>query len=58
MRTFDPQGVVLLNASGTRCDLYRTILLCYYAESKEMNYESMNLKEIVHNSNHIEWMDL
>ena len=28
----------------TRCDLYHTILLYYYAETKKMIYESVNLK--------------
>ena len=32
----------------TRCDLYHRILLCYYAESKEMIYESVNLKGVVY----------
>ena len=32
----------------TRCDLYLGILLCYYAEAKEMTYESMNLKGVVY----------
>ena len=32
----------------TRCDLYHMILLYCYAETKEMIYESLNLKEGVY----------
>ena len=32
----------------TWCDLYHTILLYHYAETKEMIYESVNLKRAVH----------
>ena len=32
----------------TRCDVYHTILLYYYAETKEMIYESVNLKGVVY----------
>ena len=35
----------------TRCDLYHTILLYYYAETKEMiNNESVNLKGAVYHN--------
>ena len=33
----------------TRCDLYYTILLYFYAEIREMIYKSVNLKEVVYN---------
>ena len=32
----------------TRCDLYHRILLYYYPETKEMIYESVNLKGVVY----------
>ena len=32
----------------TPCDLYHTILLYYYAETKEMSYESVNWKGVVY----------
>ena len=32
----------------TRCDLDHTILLYYYAKTKEMIYESLNLKRVVY----------
>ena len=49
-------GLVALNLSPircyqclfTRCDLYHSILLCYYAETKEMSYDSVNLMGVVY----------
>ena len=32
----------------TRCDLYHRTLLYYYAETKEIIYESVNLKEFMY----------
>ena len=33
----------------TRCNLCHTIRLYYYFETKEMIYESVNMKEVVYN---------
>ena len=43
--------VVLRSIQGryTQCDLYSTILLYYYAETKELIYKSVNLKGVVYN---------
>ena len=35
----------------TRCDFCHTILLYYYAETKEMIYKSLNLKGVVYEQN-------
>ena len=41
----------------TPCDLYHTILLYYYAEAKEIIYESVNLKGVVYNYSHrVNWL--
>ena len=40
--------VCLYRGLFTRCDLYHRILLYFYAEAKEMIYESLNLKGAVY----------
>ena len=35
----------------TRCDLYYRVHSYYYAETKEVIYESVNLKEVVYDQN-------